>query len=235
MGTKQKSVLAVVGDRSMFSQLARRLNRSALEVNLCHSAQTAIFFTSVLRFELIFVGHPLADASLEEFLAVVHRPGSPCADVAVLVLARAVEVPALQRSVGGDLVEILPSEVLGTDLEERVNRRLGTSALTARRVRVELAATVRAGDRREVLTSRNVSESGILLRTGEPLPVGSRVEIDLPLPGDSEPLRLAAEVVRHALPEQEHIEGMGLRFVGLPDGARGRLRRFLAESFRNER
>ncbi len=231
--SRRLNVLAVVGERSLFGRLAGRLNRSALEVSLSHSAQNAMFFTSVLRFELIFVGHPLADADLEDFLAAVHRPGAPCADTPVLVLARSGEVAALGRRHGGALVEVLAADHLaGSDLEERVNRRLGIGALAASRVAVELTAVVEAEGRRRRLRSRNLSESGILLQTKRTLPVGTAVQLDLELPGEHAHLRLAAEVVRHALPEQERIHGMGLRFVDLRDAQRLALRRFVHERLR---
>ncbi len=220
----------MVAERSLFGRLAARLNRSALDVNLSHSAQTAMFFTSVLRFELIFAGHPLGDATLEEFLAAVHRPGAPCADTPVLVLAQSAEVAALERRYGGELVEVVAADHLGgTELAERVNRRLGIGALAASRVPVELTAIVEAGGLRQRMASRNLSESGILLRTAAPLLVGTAVQLDLALPGERTRLRLAAEVVRHALPEQEGIHGMGLRFVELRDAQRLALRRFIHE------
>lgn len=228
---QRRNVLAVIGDRALFGRLAGRLNRSVLEVNLSHSAENATFFCSVIRFELILISLPLADSTLDELLASVHRPGGPCADTPVLVLAEHGEVALLRRRLGGELVEVMSSGELGTELEERVNRRLGTGALTAERVGVALTATVRTAgeDPPRVLTSRNLSESGVLLRTAEPLPVGAVVEIDLDLPGESSPLRLAAEVVRHTLPSQERIRGMGLRFVELRDAQRQTLRRFVAE------
>lgn len=220
----------MVGERRLFGRLAARLNRSALEVNLSHSVQTAAFFCSLIRFEMVFVGLPLDDGSLDELLAAVHRSGSPCADTPVLVLAPHGEAPALARRYDGQLVEVTSDDDLGHELEERVNRRLGTGSLVAQRVGATLSATVHAaGEPPEELTSANLSESGLLLRTPRPLPVGSRVELDLGLPDGDRPLRLAAEVVRHAIPEQERLRGMGLRFVGLRDAQRQRLRRFVAE------
>jgi uncharacterized protein (TIGR02266 family) len=231
----RQSVLAVVGERSLFGRLAGRLNRSALDVSLSHSAQNAIFFTSVLRFELIFVGHPLADAGLDQFLVEVHRSGSPCADTPVLVLARGAEVAALERAHGGPLVEVVAADHLaGSDLEERVNRRLGIGALAASRVPVVLTTIIEAEGRRRRLRSRNLSESGILLQTRNPEPVGTVVQLDLELPGERTQLRLAAEVVRHALPEQERIHGMGLRFVDLRDAQRHALRHFIHQRLRAE-
>ena len=224
----RQSVLAVVGERSLFGRLAGRLNRSALEVSLSHSAQNAMFFTSVLRFELIFVGCPLADAGLDEFLAAVHKPGAPCSDAPVLILAPSSEMAAIGHKHGGPLVEVVDADHLGgADVEERVNRRLGLGALAASRVTVELIATIELEGKRRRLRSRNLSESGVLLRTKNPLPVGAVVPLDLDLPGERTHLRLTAEVMRHALPEQERIHGMGLRFVDLRDAQRQALRRFV--------
>ena len=148
----------------------------------------------------------------------------------MLVLAPGAEVAALERRHGGALVEVVAADHLaGSDLEERVNRRLGIGALAASRVPVALTAVVEADGRRRRMRSRNLSESGILLQTRTPLPVGTAVQLDLELPGERTLLRLAAEVVRHALPEQERLHGMGLRFVDLRDAQRLALRRFVHE------
>lgn len=220
----------MVGERSLFGRLAGRLNRSALELSLSHSAQNAMFFTSVLRFELIFVGYPLADAGIDQFLAAVHEPGTPCCDAAVLILAPGAEVAALEHKHAGPLVEVVDADrLVNADIEERVNRRLGLGALPASRVPAVLIATIEHGGKRRRLRSRNLSESGILLQTKDPVPVGTVVPIDLVLPGERTHLRVDAEVVRHALPDQERIHGMGLRFVDLRDAQRLALRRFVHE------
>jgi c-di-GMP-binding flagellar brake protein YcgR len=67
------------------------------------------------------------------------------------------------------------------------------------------------------------------LRTIAPLPEGSTLHIRFTLPHDANAIELTAEVVR-TLSMETHFEmepGMGLRFVGIPETTRLRLRNFV--------
>ncbi len=80
--------------------------------------------------------------------------------------------------------------------------------------------------------TRDLSKGGAFVRTGEPLPVGTRLKLRLrpPLPG--EPIALEAVVVHHGVRNGE--PGMGLRFTWDEPGPRAmfeaRLERLMAES-----
>ena len=89
----------------------------------------------------------------------------------------------------------------------------------------------------------NLSQSGMLLRTHTPLPVGTEVDIQFLFPGD--PVRSKASlpggygfvegravVVRHTHPMKEKIKGMGLHFVGLEERGRQMLADFLEKQQR---
>jgi hypothetical protein len=72
----------------------------------------------------------------------------------------------------------------------------------------------------------NISVRGMLIETGEPLPMGSTVEIRLSLPGDAEPVPIVALVER-----QDPVEGgrfqSGVQFLILRDHVRDRIRAFI--------
>lgn len=114
---------------------------------------------------------------------------------------------------------------------------------TAVRVMVQLDATIDDGKMARMYQTQNLSQSGMLLRTHTPLPVGTEVDIQFLFPGD--PVRSKASlpggygfvegravVVRHTHPMKEKIKGMGLRFVGLEERGRQMLADFLEKQQR---
>ncbi len=93
------------------------------------------------------------------------------------------------------------------------------------RVHVEIAE----GTPENVLASVNLSESGLYLRTLQPLPGGTLLHIKFTLPHDTETIELSAEVVR-ALPLGTQFDcepGMGLRFIDIPENALLKIRNFI--------
>jgi c-di-GMP-binding flagellar brake protein YcgR len=113
---------------------------------------------------------------------------------------------------------------------------------SAVRVMVQLDATVDDGKMARMYQTQNLSNSGMLLRTHKPLPVGTRVAVQFLFPGDPiiSKTKLPggygfvegeAVVVRHTHPVKETIQGMGLRFLALESRGRAMLSDFLAAHF----
>lgn len=71
--------------------------------------------------------------------------------------------------------------------------------------------------------TRNLSMGGAFLEGTLPHPPGTRVSLELQLPGDTRPLELDGEVV----PSPDGSLGMGVRFVGLTAVQRLRLTEIL--------
>ncbi len=97
--------------------------------------------------------------------------------------------------------------------------------------RVPLKARVEIEERmpEQYVTSVNISEGGIYLRTLDPLVEGVMIHLAFSLPHDDETVRLAAEVVR-TFPLEDRVEnepGMGLRFLDVPDEVRLKIRNFI--------
>ncbi len=79
-----------------------------------------------------------------------------------------------------------------------------------------LAVAWRSGPLRELSRAEIVALGGLFIRTANPAPVGSFVQLALKLPkGDVR----ARAIVRNSKPG----EGMGVEFVGMDEAARGRL------------
>jgi uncharacterized protein (TIGR02266 family) len=73
--------------------------------------------------------------------------------------------------------------------------------------------------------SANLSAGGIFLDRTVPHPIGTRVQLQFTLPGDSTPLRVQAEIVNMS----EGELGMGMRFVDPPADLAARIGRFIDE------
>ena len=106
------------------------------------------------------------------------------------------------------------------------------------RIMVQLDATVDDGKMARMYRTYNLSNSGMLLRTPKPLPVGTRVAVQFLFPGDPILSKASlpggygfvegqAMVVRHTHPVKEAIRGMALCFTDLEKRGRARLAEFL--------
>jgi len=97
------------------------------------------------------------------------------------------------------------------------------------RIPVKMPVEIAGDIPKKVMTSVNLSEGGLYLRTLNPLPEGELLHIRFTLPHDAESIELPAEVVRtFQLGTQFEVEpGMGLRFVDIPQEILLKLRNFI--------
>jgi hypothetical protein len=114
----------------------------------------------------------------------------------------------------------------------------GTSPRRSVRLMVQLAATIDDGKVARMCHTENLSQTGMLVRTRVPLPVGTRVDVqflfrsdprvrDDALPGGYGFVQGEARVVRHTDPIRETSQGMGLQFTRLEAHGRELLAKYL--------
>jgi hypothetical protein len=103
---------------------------------------------------------------------------------------------------------------------------------------VQLDATIDDGQMARMYQTQNLSQTGMLLRTRQPLPVGTDVAVQFLFPGDPMLSRASlpggyefvegeARVVRHTHPAKERVEGLALQFKALESSGTRRLGDFL--------
>ncbi len=73
----------------------------------------------------------------------------------------------------------------------------------------------------------NVSLSGMLVRGSQSYPRGTRVQFELPLPGQVAPVVGEGDVVRSTAQGRESVRGYAVRFVTFVGDGRKRLAEFL--------
>jgi uncharacterized protein (TIGR02266 family) len=97
------------------------------------------------------------------------------------------------------------------------------------RVPVKFPVEIEEGKPDKVLTSVNLSEGGLYLRTAAPLPEGTSIHVKFTLPHDTMPIEMEVLVVR-TLPLGTSFDvepGMGVRFSDIPDETLVRIRNFV--------
>ena len=107
--------------------------------------------------------------------------------------------------------------------------RLSGQPRTTPRIAVKIRVEIAKGISKKVLTSVNLSEGGLYLRTLHPLPEGELLHIRFTLPHDTESIEIPAEVVRTlSLGTEFEVEpGMGLRFFDIPRETQLKIRNFI--------
>lgn len=223
----QKRILVAGVDKTLFERIEPLLNRAYFEVERVPRGQSALELCGHVGFELILAAHPLPDLETKAFVEGLRRPGSPTAASQLVLLAeegRLSEVAALVRQGPGIA---LPLNEPRRILEEVATRLLGVAPRTNSRFLVQLEVQLEVGKRLLMCQTENVSKGGILIRTDQRYPIGTRIAFKSTLPGDRAPVEGYLEVMRHTVPDVEQLQGVGLRFVDMRSPDQKRLYEFL--------
>jgi CheY-like chemotaxis protein len=220
-------VLVVGLERKVLKKIDPLLSRSQLSVDCVAKGDSGMLLAAKTRFDLLVVRHPLPDMSVGSFMSAVHEPGSPCASTPVLFLTDSYRLEELRPLLPGGAGQALSVDEPDKLLQEIASRQLGVSARVTVRVPVRLEVTVEGNTSRVACQAENISAEGLLLRSPTLYPIGTRLGFEYTLPDQRVPVAGEAEVVRHAVPEAEGIQGVGLRVIKYKGGGATILQRFL--------
>ena len=223
---QSQRILAVVNDQDLYKKLANFLDRSSFEVNRVPSGAGALILVGNLRYDLILVEAPLPDLDLQNFVTAVRTLDSPCAGSSLLLLAKD-EAFELSEALLGEDTAVVSADAEVRTIQGAISELLGVAVRSAARILVQLHARLGEGSFKRVGQTANISETGMLVTGAPEIPLGSEVELEFELPGDSRPICIKAEVVRHASPEVENVAGIGVRFTEVSAESAQRLRDFL--------
>jgi hypothetical protein len=208
--------------------MASRLRKTVLwrhdiERIFAADADEAVDKARKLQPRLVLVDATTMDAA-QIFRALREEPATRQISLASLGAGKRSE-QAL-RGAGANL--IVPSEFDPTLFDARLEELLDVP----RRRETRLAASFQLWCRSELMPGLteavvlNISVRGMLIETKEPLPLGTTVELQLPLPDDGPPLPLMGLVERQVdAPDGRYRTGV--QFLILRDEARERIRAFI--------
>jgi CheY-like chemotaxis protein len=190
------------------------LSRSSMTVTRVTSCEDALAAVADSDFDLALVHLPLPDMQTEEFVEAVKREGKRSREMPLILMGQ-------QTDFASDPVDH-SSAVLTVALDEgdehlrhAISEALGVASRLAVRIPIRLEVGIESGRTFRYCETRNLSRSGMLISSNQPLPIGVDVSFELMLPYSYVSLRGVAEVVRHTDPSRERASGFGVRFLEL--------------------
>ncbi len=223
----RRNVLAVNVDTELFDKLAPLLHREEFDIDRFPRAGAALELISRVPVDVLLIGYPLPDIATQELLDAVRSASSPCRQSPLLLVAHGDQLAEAKRFIGRGANEVVAVEESAELLQAAVSRLLAVAPRSSLRVMVRIVVNIGEGAALEMAQSENFSETGMLVRTGEPYPMGSRLSFEFHLGGDRLPIRGEGEVVRQTTPGRESLRGIGIRFVSFERDGLLRLQRYL--------
>lgn len=219
-------VLAVGARGGLLSKIDPILDRSHLMVHRVPLGKSALKMIKSKRPRLLVVAFPLLDMRLDDFLQDLAAELSGSKGPAVALLADEHLLSELEPHLDSEH-RFLPAHMEPEELQKSILELIGNTPRVARRLMLRLEVQLGAGKLLRMCQTDNISESGMLVRLQDAIPVGSEVRLAISLTGSADPLQVKAEVVRHTDPDREAIQGLGLRFVEFEGQGRNTLTEYL--------
>ncbi|MCP4204557.1 MAG: hypothetical protein GY769_21825 [bacterium] len=223
---ERQKIIAVGGEGKILEQLEDLFNESAVEVQVVRDPQDALSLIATFPLELVLVEHPLADASIAEFIAEVREKAS--GDPDVVIVSDEAALTELLESVGDRAPVISCGEP--ASFRARVAAHLQSWPERPKRLMVRMQVKVGEAGVDRLAQTENLSEAGVLIRTKNRIPVGSEVDLELSLPERTGAIRVSGRVVRHAEAGRGGVHGLGIAFTRLDNEAAERLHEYLEHS-----
>jgi hypothetical protein len=223
-----KRVLAVGVGRELFQKMEPLLSRASLVVDRVPRPQSALVLCEQRRFDLVIALASFNDMPIQQFLADLRKPQSRCSRAQVILLSD--EPSAAQVPPDAAFVTVLPLQAPAKVVDEVAMRVLGVEPRRIERLMMRVEVHLDQGRQLVMCQTENVSTAGMLLRSQQPFPVGTRLVFDFTPPGDRSPIRGKGEVMRHSMPDIENVHGVGVRILEFQSDGRSRWEAFLAKS-----
>ncbi len=224
-----KQKILTVGGGELLAGLEPILSRASVEAVHVPEPEAAVALLAEFPdLELVIVEYPLPTAAINRLLeALARRPPSSYAPRMVLMFPASLAAEVSTYSEQGVLV--LGGQQPVERLEAAISGYLRRDPRPSRRLMVRLELRLGPGSILRLAQTRDLSSTGMLVRTTERVPIGTELSFEFELPGVEEPIRGTAEVVRYTVPERERVEGMGVRFKSLEAGGQAALDGFLEQ------
>lgn len=223
----QVRVLAVISNQNLLAKVENLLRRRTLEVNHVSSGAGALVLAGNIRYELVIAEAPLADLELEDLLGAMRALDSLSGQASFLVLTVDPVAPVGLQARRDDTIKVMAADADERLIHETITDLLGIAARRTARLLVQVEIQLDEASALRLYQSQNLSESGILLRGGRQLEIGSKVGFNLALPG-GEAIEGTALVVRHTS-SREPVAGTALRFLTLQEDDLATLRSFVSD------
>jgi len=227
--SEQLNILVTIASDVVFDQIQPLVSRSTVEITRVHSGHHGLTLSKNSSYDLVVVQNPLPDLGFSEFFKTIRDPESACAQSPMLILTRDDRLDSVAAYLDGDLAQACCIDAAPEQIQMALTELVGVAMRTKARLGVELSAQVEQGSIQVFCQTVNVSEAGLLMRLGRPLPLKTKVRLTLSLPDETEPVEAVGEVLRHTVAGVDPVEGIAVRFLEFKDGGQFRLADFVAK------
>jgi len=229
MGAPNRSLLVIAVAEPLFAQIEGALRQKSFFAEWVPDGHAGLELATQLPYDAIITTLPLPDMTAMDFLAAVRRPSSASRQTALLLVAGEKAFAEAAALVGKGVNRVVHEtdieNILGHELFQLTEVLPRIDLRTITRLKVQLGW----GASSTLCQTVNLSASGMLVRTDQDYPYGTKLGFELTLPGENYPLRGEAVVVRHAESAREKFLGIGVRFASFARGDESRLSSWLAE------
>lgn len=223
----QRNTLVVSLSRDRFDRLAKILHAAKFHAEYEPTGASALEAIGFLPFDAIVAAFPLPDMPVDLFLDAVRREGATCRKAGFVLVAERDALEEAEHFVGRGANRVLTPDLLADQLTHVLSRLCEVPPRVAVRGRLhlEVGLSPRAGHL--VCHSENISTTGMLIRSDRSHPIGTQLNFELSMPGDSTPVRGLAVVVRRTLEEREPVTGFAVQFLSFNEEDKARFHTLL--------
>ncbi len=226
------TVLAMVANSRVFAFMEPLTERSDLALTRVKSGRHGLTLAHERGYDVVVSQYPLSDLGFGEFHSRLRSLKCASRQAQLLAVTREDRRAELLEKLEDDHAHVVSLDGDPGGFESALNELLGGAIRATSRMLMETRIGVGSDTGWRVFQTVNVSESGLLLQTTKPLPIGSRSKFALKLPESDDPIHGLAEVVRHTQPDTEMVTGMAMRLVRLEGDGRARLASFVRHRIR---
>jgi len=223
----ERRVLVVGLERSIYEKIEPILSRSPLSVDRVPKGESGMMLSDRVKFDLLVVRYPLPDMATGSFINHVHDPGATNGATPILVMAEPSRLQEVRGLLPGGEKQAISINEPAKLLQEVACRLLKVAPRVDARIPVKLEVQIGNPPTKLLCQCENLSEGGLLVRSEKLYPLGTRLKLELTLPGERMPIRGDAEIVRHSVPDVENVHGLGLKVHAYHGDGSARVRRFL--------
>jgi DNA-binding NarL/FixJ family response regulator len=222
------NVLLIGGDGPLLRAAVPLLRRTEFDVHRVAGTSAVLDLLHDTSFELIIIEGNASPVPLSEMVAAVRHNDSLCRHSGLIVIADDGTHSAAQGLLQRGVNRVVPAMASAGELLHAVADLLAVAPRHELRTIVQLEVRMGAMRNRTLAQTANLSLSGMLVRGGLHLAPGTEIDFELMLPGQPQPVRGRATVVRHSTRRRELVDGFGARFFALQGDDHSRLESFLA-------
>ncbi|MEP0774363.1 MAG: PilZ domain-containing protein [Acidobacteriota bacterium] len=203
------------------------LRRTEFSVHHSEGLEEALQRQSEESFDLVVARVGEGDAGIEALIQRLRATQSASRRAGLLLLAEPDQLEHARSFLGRGVNRVVAVDSRPEEVLHGVADLVGAPPRLAVRTLAQLSVRVGLERQLSLYQTENLSALGMLLRGDAELPVGTRFDFELSLPGDPLAVVGAAQVVWHTDPQRHGFSGFGVRFLSFRGADGARLRAFL--------